>query len=414
MADAVVMPQMGYDMNQGTVVRWLKHEGDSVAAHEAIAEIETDKAVVEIESSVSGSVLKIVVAEGSTVPVGETIAYIGQVGEEVLEGTAAPAASPQATTLVAAASTPVVPPTGGGADAKASPIARKLAAEHGVDLKKVTGTGPGGRITRDDVLAAAGGGAAGPAVTSSPAQSTPAQASGPLTPRLPGTDGTIAVGRMGQAIARRTQSTMNEAPHFYLTVRVDMTDAVAAREALNLAAAANERVSVNDVVLKACALALVKHPVFNSTFEEDHLNVQPHVNLGIAVALPEGLVVPAVLECENKSVTQIAVAARDLAARAKAGTLRQEEYTGTFSVSNLGMLGVDSFTAIIVSPQVAVLAVGEVQEATVPINGGIQIREIMHATLSVDHRAANGAEAAMFAGEIKSLLEDPGQLIPTK
>ena len=414
MADAVVMPQMGYDMNEGTVVSWLKHEGDSVAAHEAIAEIETDKAVVEIESSVGGSMLKIVVAEGATVPVGETIAYIGQVGEEIAEGTAASAAPPQATALVAAAPTPAAPRARGGGDAKASPIARKLAAVHGVDLSQVTGTGPGGRITRDDVLAAAGGGAAAPAVTPSPARSAPAQASGPLQPRLPGTDGTIAVGRMGQAIARRTQSTMNEAPHFYLTVRVDMTEAVAAREALNLTVAANERVSVNDVVLKACALALFKHPVFNSTFEEDHLNVQPHVNLGIAVALPEGLVVPAVLECENKSLTQIAVAARDLVERAKAGTLRQEEYTGTFSVSNLGMFGVDSFTAIIVSPQVAVLAVGEVQEATVPINGGIHIREIMCATLSVDHRAANGAEAAMFAGEIQRLLEDPGQLIPAK
>ena len=175
------MPQMGYDMNEGTVVRWLKHEGDKVAAHEAIAEIETDKAVVEIESSVSGLMLKIVVAEGATVPVGETIAYIGQVGEGIAEGTAVPAASPRATALVAAAPTPAAPPTRARADAKASPIARKLAAEHGVDLKKVTGTGPGGRITRDDVLAAAGGGAAGPAVTPSPAQSTPAQASGPLS-----------------------------------------------------------------------------------------------------------------------------------------------------------------------------------------------------------------------------------------
>jgi len=205
---------------------------------------------------------------------------------------------------------------------------------------------------------------------------------------------------------------MNEAPHFYLTVRIDMTDAVAMRETINRTAPSKDRISVNDLVLKACALALAKHPVFNSTFEDDYLNVQPHVNLGIAVAMPEGLVVPAIIGCESKSVTEIAVAAKDLAERAKAGTLRQEEYTGTFSVSNLGMFGVDSFTAIIVSPQVAVLAVGEVQDATVPINGGIHIRQILYATLSTDHRAANGVEAAMFAGEIRRLLEDPSQLMP--
>lgn len=356
--------------------------------------------------------LKIVVPAGTTVQVGASIAYIGEEGDVIAE-------TIEVREDFLLSSTPAIaqvpaPTSRSGGERNASPIARKLAVEHGVDLEQVQGSGPGGRITRDDVLAAIEGGGPSANSPSAAAPSNPLgrvnEESGPLQPRSPGLDGFIVIGRMGQAIARRTQSTMNEAPHFYLTVAIDMTEAVAMRESLNNAALPNERISVNDIVLKACALALVKHPVFNSTFETERLNVQPHINLGIAVAMPEGLVVPAIVECENKSVTQIAAAAKDLTERAKAGTLHQDEYSGTFSVSNLGMFGVESFTAIIVSPQVAVLAVGEVQDAVVPINGGIHIRKIMQATLSTDHRAANGAEAAMFAGEIRRLLENPGEL----
>ena len=215
---------------------------------------------------------------------------------------------------------------------------------------------------------------------------------------------------MGQAIARRTQSTFNETPHFYVPVRVDMTDTMAWRDALNRQPSADPRVSVNDLVMKACATALQRHPAFNATFEGDHLRVHSHINMGMAVALQEGLMVPAILSCEEKSVADIAAAARDLAARTRAGSLRQDEYTGTFSVSNLGMFGVSEFTAIIVSPQVAVLAVGEVEDTVVPLDGGIHIRKMMNATLSADHRAVNGAEAALFAAEIKRLLEHPVEL----
>jgi pyruvate dehydrogenase E2 component (dihydrolipoamide acetyltransferase) len=212
---------------------------------------------------------------------------------------------------------------------------------------------------------------------------------------------------MREAIARYTQATMSEVPHFYLTMQIDMTEAIALRARLNKALSPRTRVSLNALVMKACAVALLKYPVFNATFEGDHLNVHPHVNVGMAVALPEGLVVPAIPECESKSVVEIAAAAKDLAARARAGTLRQDEYTGTFSVSNLGMYDVDAFTAIVVSPQVDVLAVGAARPTPVVRDGDIVVREMMSVTLSTDHRAANGAEAAQFVGEIKRALEDP-------
>lgn len=420
MPTVIAMPRMGYDMEEGTVVSWLKHEGDSVALHEAIAEIETDKAVFEFESPASGLLLRIVAAPGAVVPVGEAIAYIGESGEKVTETAEPQAAPPEMPPAPDWSALSTSPASGAGPRQLASPLARRLASELGVDLSQVRGTGPRGRVTGDDVLAfnAAGtdGGSGSRAASQTdrvtpPAAPAPApSATGGLTPRQPGPDGRIPIGKMGQAIARRTRSTFNEAPHFYVTVRVDMTDAMAWRDTLNRELPADRRASVNDLVMKACAIALQSHQAFNATFEEDHLRVHPHVNMGMAIALQEGLIVPAILACEEKSVADIAAAAKDLAARARAGSLRQEEYTGTFSVSNLGMFGVSEFTAIVVSPQVAVLAVGEVEDAVAPRDGGIHIRKMMNATLSVDHRAVNGAEAALFAAEIKRLLEHPAEL----
>ncbi|MBM3940250.1 MAG: 2-oxo acid dehydrogenase subunit E2, partial [SAR202 cluster bacterium] len=228
-----------------------------------------------------------------------------------------------------------------------------------------------------------------------------------LPARKPDANGRIPLNKMSQAIARRTAQTMREAPLFYLTVNIDMTRALDFRKELNEALGGDVRVSVNDMIMKACAIALQKHPVFNSIFKDDHLVVQPHMNIGMAVALPEGLVVPSVLECEHKSLVQIAREAKDVAERARSGTLKQEEYTGTFSVSNLGMFDVDEFTAIIVSPQVAVLAVGSVRPTPVVRDNAVAVRQMMQATLSTDHRAANGAESAQFAVEIKRVLENP-------
>ena len=437
MATEVAMPQMGYDMTEGVVVRWLKKEGDEVKRNEAIAEIETDKATVEMEAERGGVLRRILVKEGAKVPVGEVIAYIGTADEELPEAPAkggneakakpekaeapssdgaprerpAPEAAPEEAPARAA-------PAAKGGPVKASPVARRIADEHDVDLRQVTGTGPGGRITKDDVQnfvkEAQAAPAAAPQASPSAAPAQPsAQPRGMragFAPRVPGPEGNIAIGKMGQAIARRTQQTMNEAPLFYLTVDIDMTRALEFRKELN-ESLSGARVSVNDIIVKACAVALQKFPVFNSTFEGDHLKVNPHVNVGIAVALPEGLVVPAVLECEHKSLVQIAREAKDVSERARTGSLRQDEYTGTFSVSNLGMFDVASFTAIIVSPQVAVLAVGSVQPKPVVQNGQVVVRQMMSATLSTDHRAANGAESAQFAGEVKRMLENPLLLV---
>ena len=340
MATEVVMPRMGYEMERGTVVSWLKHEGDAVAQGEAIAEIETDKAVFEFEAPASGSLLRIVVTEGASVLVGKAIAYIGEPGEVVMEAAEAQPGVSSGLRLSAPSASPAR-----DSDSRrfVSPLARRLASELGVDLSLVHGTGPRGRVTRDDVLALHGGEEGERRRVKSPGASvSAATGQGALTPRQPDSDGRIPIGRMGQAIVRRTQSTFNEVPHFYVTVRVDMTDAIARRNALNLQLAADRRVSVNDLLMKACAIALQRHPAFNATFEGDHLRVHPHVNMGMAVALREGLIVPAIPSCEGRSVADIAAAAKELAARARAGSLRQEEYTGTFSVSNLGMFGVSA------------------------------------------------------------------------
>lgn len=234
---------------------------------------------------------------------------------------------------------------------------------------------------------------------------------GAYPPRQPDADGRIVLGPMGEAIARRTQATMREAPHFTLTVRVDMTEALALRSRLN-AEQREARVGVNDLITKAVALALVKHPVYNATFQGDHLRVSPHVNVGMAVALPGGLAVPALLDADRKPLAQLARESRALVERLRSGVLHPDEYTGTFSVSNLGMFGVDAFSAVIVEPAVGVLAVGAVAPTPWAVNGQVELRQVISATLSTDHRAAHGAEAAAFAGEIKRLLEHPEDLLP--
>ncbi len=338
-----VMPRMGYDMTNGTVVRWLKRVGDEVRRGDVIAEIETDKAIVEMESESEGVLRRVLVPEGASAPVGTVIALIGTADEAL----------------------PDIPSSESARPAKRARRARAQATPEPRGLR------------------------AG------------------FPPRTPGADGKVPLGSMGEAIARRTQATTSEAPLFYMTVHVDMTDAMELRRQLNAALKSGSRISLNDMVMKACAIALQKFPVFNSTFEGDHLKVHPHVNVGMAVALPDGLMVPAVLECERKSLTEIARAAKDVADRARTGTLRQAEYTGTFSVSNLGMFDVDAFTAIVVSPQVAVLAIGAVRPTPVVRRGEVVVRQMMAATLSTDHRAANGAEAAQFATEVKRLLEEP-------
>ena len=467
MATSIVMPQMGYDMREGTVVRWLKKEGEDVARGEIIAEIETDKATVEFEAFTGGVLRKIVAGEGIVVPVGQLIAVITAADEalpdDILEPASATTGTAQAPVAVAAAaaSPQPAPPltTEEAGEVRASPIARRLARERGVNLATVIGTGPGGRVVEADVLAAADGlAAAGSAtdageVRASPiarrlarergidlatltgtgpggriveadvlgagdgqAEASPAfeawDSDGALGAATNGAGQRLELSRMRQTIAKVTSDSKREAPHFYVAVAVDMTKAMVLRRDVNDQVDADNRVSVNDLIVKASAVAIGRHPKFNAFFRDDHLQMNASVNVGIAIALDSGLIVPGIPECENKSLVEIAAASRDLAARANSGTLRADEYTGTtYSVSNLGMFDVDSFTAIIFPPHAAILAVGTVKEQPVVQDGQIAVAQIMKATLSVDHRVADGAEAAQFLTEIKKLLENPVALL---
>ena len=456
MATSIVMPQLGYDMREGTVVRWVKQEGDEVVANEVIAEIETDKAVVEFKPTTGGVLRRIVAGEGEAVPVGQLIAVIGDADEALPDDLGGPApdtaaapetapAASQAPALAAAAA-----PAG---EVRASPIARRLARERGVDLETLTGTGPGGRIVEADVLTAAdaaraaaeagrilasplarrlarengldladisGTGPGGRIVEADIEAAATARDAAPQAAPAPAADAAVApqgaeradLSRMRQAIARVTSDSKREAPHFYVAVDIDMTAAMALRRDINDELPSSSRVSVNDLIVKASALAISKHPKFNSFFRGDHLQMNPSINVGIAIALESGLIVPGVPGCENKTLAQIAAASRDLIDRANNGTLQAEEYAGTtYSVSNLGMFDVDSFTAIIFPPHAAILAVGAVKEQPVARDGQLAIAEMMKATLSVDHRVADGAEAAQFLMEIKRLLEKPVSLL---
>ena len=416
MATSIVMPQMGYDMQEGTVVRWHKKEGEAVARGEVIAEIETDKATVEFEAYTSGVLRKIVVGEGIAIPVGDLIAVITDPEESLPDdfvSTPEPAANAgngaSTATAPSPAPTPAVPAGDSGqatatapasGEVRASPIARRLAREKGIDLALLTGTGPGGRIVEQDVLSFAEAPAA-PAASPAPASS-----SAEVAPE------NVDLSRMRQAIARVTVDSKRDAPHFYVTTDVDMTKAMDLRRDTNDAVASGTRVSVNDLIIKAVAIALKRYPKFNAFFRGDHLQMNPSINIGIAIALEAGLIVPGISGCETKSLVEIAAASRDLIARANDGTLRNEEYSGTtFSISNLGMFDVDSFTAIIFPPHAAVLAVGTVKEQAVVREGQLAVARIMKATLSVDHRVADGAEAAVFLMEVKKLLENPVTLM---
>ena len=289
----------------------------------------------------------------------------------------------------------------------ASPLARRLARENGLELEEIAGTGPGGRIVEADISAALADRAAAPPAIPEPA---PTPAAEPVA--APEGAERADLSRMWQAIARVTSDSKQQAPHFYVAVDIEMTAAMALRRDINDELPSSSRVSVNDLIVKASALAIGKHPKFNSFFRGDHLQMNPSINVGIAIALESGLIVPGIPECENRTLAQIAAASRDLIDRANNGTLQAEEYTGTtYSVSNLGMFDVDSFTAIIFPPHAAILAVGAVKEQPVARDGQLAIAEIMKATLSVDHRVADGAEAAQFLMEIKRLLEKPVSLL---
>ena len=414
MISEVTMPSMGADMTEGTIVKWLKAEGDQIGRGDKLAEVETDKTVVEMEAYAEGLLRKIVVSEGSLVQVGAVIAFIGDADDDIPEVAAAapaaeaapeapagtPAPTPTPEPVQQAALAPVAVPASQGGRIKASPIARKIAEEKGVDIAAITGTGPGGRITKSDVEN----------FTPSPGFAV----SGGRSPVvLDGSDTPLS--SMRQAIARVTVRSKTEAPHYYVTHEIDMSAAMSFRRQLNEALAEEgDRVSVNDLILMALTKALIKYPKWNSIFDGDKLIGHPSINLGVAIALDEGLIVPAVIDIQNMSLVEISRAVRDLGKRARGdgGNLTQAELTqGTFGISNLGMFGTDIFSAIIVPPNAGIIAVGTVKEKPVVRDGKVVVASMMNATISADHRVGDGAEAAVFLGEFQKNLENPARLM---
>jgi pyruvate dehydrogenase E2 component (dihydrolipoamide acetyltransferase) len=401
----IIMPKMGDAMEEGTLVRWLKQEGEPVKEGEPIAEIATDKATIELEAPASGILRGIRVPEGATVPINTPLAYILTEGETLPEeskrdgATPAPAAAPQVVappSEVKAAYAPAAEER-----IKASPLARKIAQEHGIDLRLLQGTGPQGRIVERDVLA----------YLEKMRPPAPAPAAAPPVPPTPAPAGaarTEPLNRLRQITAQRTTEAKQTIPHFYLTMEIDMEEALALRAKLN-SMEESFRISVNDMIVKACAVALEKHPIVNASYREGQLVYPDGIHIGIAVASEEGLLVAVVRHCEGKSLRRIAQEAQTLVQKAREGKLLPDEMTGnTFTVSNLGMFDIDEFSAIINPPASAILAVGAVKKVPVVLeDGSIQPRARMKVTLSCDHRVLDGATGARFLQDLKRVLENP-------
>ena len=452
MITKVMMPKLSEAMETGKVIKWLKKEGDPIKGGDVIAEIETDKANVEIEAFGSGVLRKILVGEGEQVPVGETIGVIADPADDIAAVAAgapatrppsAPAAVPAAAPTAAAAPPPlpamesyrsvpetanVVPmapvpsaaPAGGGGRIKASPLARKVAAQSGVDLRLLQGTGPGGRIVRRDVETAAASPV--PAVAAAAPAAAGPVAPAPARPQfvIPQRTGAEFEDRplspMRAIIAKRMPLSKGPVPHFYVTSEVAMERAWALRADLN-ALEGQAKVSVTDMIVKACALALLKNPGVNAQLvgaqpPGQSIRVFHRAHIGLAIALDEGLITAVLRDCDVKPLAQIAVEARDVAERARGGKLRAQELSGaTFSISNLGMYDVEEFSAIINPPEGAILAVGSVLEKPVVEDGQIRAGRRMKMTISCDHRVMDGAMGARFLQDVKRLLEEPLRLL---
>lgn len=411
----IIMPKMGDAMEEGTLVRWLKQEGDTVQEGEPIAEIATDKATVEVEAPISGVLRGIRVPENAVVPVNTPLAYILKDGEslpseengKVSDAVKADAPSPAPAATAAAAPQPAPAPTNDTERILASPLARKIAAEQGIDLRQVKGTGPKGRIVERDVLAylESRPAAAVPAPAPTPAP-TPEPAPAVAAATIEGR--TESLNRLRQITAQRTTEAHQTIPHFYLTMEIDMEEALALRQRLNQLDA-NLRVSVNDLIVKACAVALEQHPIVNASYQGGQIVHPSGIHIGIAVAAEQGLLVAVLKHCEGKSLRRIAHESQTLIQKARDGKLLPDEMTGnTFTVSNLGMFGIEQFTAIINPPASAILAVGATKPVPVPQDDGSFVaRQRMKVTLSCDHRVLDGAVGAQFLQTLKQVLENP-------
>ncbi|RPJ50889.1 MAG: 2-oxo acid dehydrogenase subunit E2 [Chloroflexi bacterium] len=481
MADTVTMPKLGFDMQEGTLVRWVKVEGDSVNKGEILAEIETDKATVEVESSFSGVVARQLVNQGDVVPVGTAIAIIAAPGEKVEEAektqpenkppeeapaaeetgdlnpptlgggeqaaaetpgqaVEAPAAEQTEKERAEAAEKPVdeIPAAtseedhGGDGRIKASPLARKIASENGLDLRKVKGSGPGGRIQRSDVETALRAPKPAPAQAQAPApapQAAPAQQAAPPAPAAPRAapippapvwagaadvpqDEVIKVSRLRSAIGRRMVESKTQVPHFYVTYTYKFENLMDLRKQLNEYLPDDQKLTVNDFVIKAVALNLRQFPNLNASLRGDEVVRHGHINIGSAVSLEGGLMTVVVKDADQKPLRLISAEMRELVARARQGKVRPEDIDGsTFSISNMGMYDVDHFIAIINPPEAGILAIGSAQQVPVVEDGQVKIGMRMKATISVDHRVSDGAEGARFMQSLAAFLDEPMRLV---
>ncbi|MBS1704118.1 MAG: 2-oxo acid dehydrogenase subunit E2 [Armatimonadetes bacterium] len=405
----VIMPKMGDGMEEGTLNEWLKKDGEKVKSGEVIGTIQTDKATLELEAPASGVLTGILLQAGGTVPVGKAIAAILKDGESLPSGwgsgsstPAAPAAEVAPVAEAPATASAPVATTAVSERIKASPLAKKIAKDRGIDLAGITGSGPDGRIVQKDVLGATPGSAPAPAATKAPAFA-PIAASAE--------DTTFPLNKIRQITAKRTQESKQQVPHFYVTVEVDVEKILALREMFE--EEESGKVSINDFVVKASALALRDMPQVNAAFQGDKLLIHGGVHIGIAVALEDGLTVPVVKNVDLKPLRQINAEVRDLAKRAKDNKLSMDELSGsTFSISNMGMLDVDNFLAIVNQPNAAIVAIASVRKRVVVNDEGeIEVRSKMNITGSFDHRVADGAVGAKFINVIKSYLENPTRLL---
>ncbi len=436
----VVMPRLSDSMEEGTILTWLKQVGDEVAVGDELVEIETDKANMAYESDVAGTLKEILAKEGETLPIGTPIARIGEngssgegrtaepadpaaAGEPPLarQGGVPPTTSPTGESDKSDAEGPAAPTAANGQRVKASPLARRLARERGLELSQLKGSGPGGRIVKADVEGAVaptgdvvGGtptdvvGGGGSPAAAGPVGSGP----GPSLETAKGETEVRELNKLQQTIARRMAESKATAPHFYLTIEIDMGKAVEARAALKAAAKEGEAVpSFNDMVVKACATALREFPKANGAYRDGRFELYSRVNVGVAVAAEEALVVPTIFDADKKGLRQIATDARAAAVKVRDGSVTPPELSGgTFTVSNLGMFGIDVFDAVINMGQAAILAVGAIREAPVVCDGQIVPAQLMKATLACDHRILYGAEGAEFLARVKALLEEPVSL----
>jgi pyruvate dehydrogenase E2 component (dihydrolipoamide acetyltransferase) len=418
MASKVIMPKLSPTMEEGQIARWLKKEGDKVSMGEPLAEIDTDKATMEMQALANGVLRKILINEGESAPLGQLIAVIGEPNEDIAsilseapapeKKEAAPAPKPAAEPPSPAPPPPPPPPPSNGRQSVStdsgrmivSPLAARMAADSGLDLRSIRGSGPGGRIIKRDIEAAM----TQPRAAAAPSFQPAAVATASAYRDEPAT-------QIRQTIAKRLVASIGPVPHFFLTVDIGMDRAAEMRESIK-ALDPDLKISINDIIIKCTAAALMQHQQVNASFQDKFIRYYEHADIGVAVAIEDGLITPVIRAADQKSLSQIAAEVRELAERARNKKLKPEEYTGaTFSISNLGMFGIDEFTAVINPPEGAILAIGAMTPKPVVRDNQVVVKQMMRVTMSCDHRVIDGATGAKFLQTFKKILENPLYLV---